>query len=563
MAGSTIGSSVTHGVTLGTVTSAGTYASPLTITASGGVTASSAYAVFGPNSQAWTVANYGTVVNTGSYGIELLLGGSVTNSGTGLIQGNTGVYITGAAGTVTNTGRIIGADGKGIDLAAGGSVNNSGTIETEFDYALYISGTGAVTNTGTISGFESIHLGAGTIANTAGLIKGRVIIRGAGTVTNSGTIGDSGAAAISLGSGSIYNSGVIGGAAAIGISGVGTLTNFGTILGGPDGGVALGGGSVANMGLIQSGGVVISGSAGTVTNLATIINEIELRAGGYVGNSGTIQGSTGVYIYGGAGTVTNSGTIIGNGNPAVSFGGSGGNLLILDPGDDLVGTVEGSTIAGATNTLELGSTAGAGTVSAVLASEFVNFGTVTADSGAQWTLTADNSLAGITLTDLGTLTNTGTLDGTGTLIIDPATLFNTGSIGLEVTLSGGGYLDNEANGTISTSAVAVLGKNAAPLIANAGAILGGTTGGGYGVELLNGGSLNNTGTGLIQGFEFGVDITGAGTVTNSGTIISLDKSVAGAGVALGSGTVVNTGYITGHYGVLVSGAGYVDNSGTI
>ena len=67
---------------------------------------------------------------------------------------------------------------------------------------------------------------------------------------------------------------------------------------------------------------------------------------------------------------------------------------------------------------------------------------MTIDAGAQWTLAGSNSLSGITLTDLGTLTNTGTLTGTGSLVVDPATLFNSGSIGVAVTLFGGSYLDN-------------------------------------------------------------------------------------------------------------------------
>ncbi len=153
----------------------------------------------------------------------------------------------------------------------------------------------------------------------------------------------------------------------------GTVTNSGTISGtnGAGVGVDLYAGSVDNTGLIKGhGGVDITSAAGTVTNSGTIMA------------SGT--GGFGVYLAAG-GTIIDSGAINGASGTAVSFGGAGGNRLVLDPSDDLGGKAAGSTSAGATNTLELAAAAGIGTVSG-LGTQFANFGTVTVDAGAQWAL---------------------------------------------------------------------------------------------------------------------------------------------------------------------------------
>ncbi len=70
-------------------------------------------------------------------------------------------------------------------------------------------------------------------------------------------------------------------------------------------------------------------------------------------------------------------------------------------------------------------------MSAALTYELVGFGAATVDAGANWTLGSSNTIgAGITLTNLGTLTIAGSLVGAGTFVVDPATLFNSGSIGL-------------------------------------------------------------------------------------------------------------------------------------
>src|SRR5207249_3125066 len=157
-------------------------------------------------------------------------------------------------------------------------------------------------------------------------------------------------------------------------------------------------------------------------------------------------------------------------------------------------------------------TASAGTVTAALATEFVNFNAITVDSGARWTLTNTASLAsGITLTDLGTLTALGNVTNAGTIladsgsfIIDPASFVNSGY------LTGGSVVNTGlikgGNGGVRFSSVGTL--------ANSGTIIGTTNNGVY-----IAGSLSNAVTGLIEGAQ-GVLIFGAaGTATNFGTII--------------------------------------------
>jgi hypothetical protein len=125
---------------------------PATVTSTGLIDVYSAVAdtaaIFGPSGTAWTVANLGTVESVGSQGIgiDLLSGGLLINGVSGLAGGLVvgslhGVLISGGRGTIANYGSIIGtgtADGveflsggfltKGVELLTGGSVANTGTI---------------------------------------------------------------------------------------------------------------------------------------------------------------------------------------------------------------------------------------------------------------------------------------------------------------------------------------------------------------------------------------------------------------------------------------------------
>jgi hypothetical protein len=121
---------------------------------------------------------------------------------------------------------------------------------------------------------------------------------------------------------------------------------------------------------------------------------VALASGAPVTNAanGTITGVYGVRLYDG-GSLTNAGTIIGTGGTAVAFGGTGGNRLVLAPGYTISGAVSGSTSA--TNSLELTSTAGIGTVTG-LGTHFTNFGPIQFDAGAQWSIAGNTAgLAGV------------------------------------------------------------------------------------------------------------------------------------------------------------------------
>jgi len=139
----TISNTITHGITLGT---SGTYASPLTITATGAVTAGTTIAVIGtyPSAAPWTVANYGAV------------------------QGYGGIDI--GKGTVTNAGTIVGAGGNafGIDADPLGTVFNTGSLSLITGSGYGILGGRQITNAGTISGsqYVGVSAGSGTVNNT-------------------------------------------------------------------------------------------------------------------------------------------------------------------------------------------------------------------------------------------------------------------------------------------------------------------------------------------------------------------------------------------------------------
>ena len=247
----------------------------------------------------------------------------------GTVTTSVAVRMTGSNDTLDNLGVIIG--GAGSAGALGAIYVKTGTAD------VVLNEVGGVIRS--------------TRSNTSGII----FVGRAGTVVNYGSIGVAGLGAengVELSAGGLVSnksSGTITGGVDI-FNATGTVVNAGTLLGD------------ANY-----GGVYLS-AGGAVTNLA----------GGVISNGG---GAYGIKVLTG-GTVTNSGTITAGTSTgaAIIFQGSFTNRLILDPGEVIIGTVDGGTPS--QSTLELGSGAASGTISNL--GSFGNFGTLAFDSGAAW-----------------------------------------------------------------------------------------------------------------------------------------------------------------------------------
>ena len=166
--------------------------------------------------------------------------------------------------------------------------------------------------------------------------------------------------------------------------------------------------------------------------------------------SGTIVG--GVFVDGG-GIVIDSGVIEGaGGGDAVAFAPGAAGRLAIEPTASFIGTVDGGNPIGATavSTLELA--AGTGTLTGV-GTQFVNFGSIVFDPGAQWFVAGNTTglsgtisgfaagdtidITGITVTGLnyesGVLTLTTT---TGATTLDLPGNFTTADFGVADTAAG-------------------------------------------------------------------------------------------------------------------------------
>ena len=365
MSGSTIGSKLTTGVTLGSTAAPGIYLSPLTITPTGQI-APSNYGVSGLSASisAGYVLNQGRISagvgtqggtigdgGTGGGGVGLSAG-SLINDGT--VTGGTG----GAAGTSEGDG---GQGGYGIDLAAS-LVINSGKIAggeggfSEVNYVTINVGTAGTGGTGAI-------LASGALINVGTI---------SGGIGGSGGYGGTGGIGLVLDGGSLSNQGVIiGGQPGQGSGGVdfenlgggvgaavyaGSLTNTGTIsgwntafgsnFGGPDG-IVITGGNVVNRGAINGGaagfrldregppgGDGVTLAAGNLTNYGMI-------SGGLGGGGKSVLGLGGAGVTISGGVLTNHGTIAGA-TTGIAFSGRAGIGVDLSAGD----LINDGTIAG-------------------------------------------------------------------------------------------------------------------------------------------------------------------------------------------------------------------------
>jgi len=402
------------------------------------------------------IALNGTIINSGSIsgyqGVAFAAVASLTNNTGGRIVatgtnghlGGQGVD-AGTGATITNSGYIIGAYGvflsgtANLTNNAGGTIAGTGTIGPS-DVAIVLHNGGTITNAGLITslipGGAGVHLdvGGSLVNNAGGTIAGAggagVDTGGSPTITNSGVITGGAFGAEMQAGGTLVNNegGTItttgtGGAGVWAYSTAGVITNAGVITG--DNGVYLGhDGSVTNSagGTITASsgaGIVLGGApafgsdlGGTVSNAGVINGNqygIKLQSTYHhtVINSGTITGTLAVdgnEPTPGA-TVVNKGAIIssaGTAGTAVhfgqspAFGATSSNLLAIYPGAMFVGNVVGNTGSGISNTIDLKAGAQAGTLSG-LGTQFINFGSIAFDNGADWLIAGSTSGLGGTI----------------------------------------------------------------------------------------------------------------------------------------------------------------------
>jgi hypothetical protein len=379
-----------------------------------------------------TVANTATITGTGNFGVYVRGNGNVSNASGGTIIGaNNGVDFTGT-GTVSNSGGIRGAGFAGVVFVGGYVSNASGGTISGYDAGIKFFGAqGSVVNAGDIMATAS-YMGpgdvygvflsqGGSLTNVSGATisaanYGVKANNGPATVTNAGTISSADDGVYLNADGTVINTS----------GGLITGANHAVYLDGLVEVVTNAAGGTISQG---NGGVYAFGGVGTVYNAGFIeanINAVYLRQGGSATNAagGTITaGSYGILVASAAGTVINAGLISG-GMDAVKFAAGFANQLTVDPGAAFSGTVDGGNLVGAgiVSILELTSAASAGTLSG-LGSQYIDFGQITIDSGASWTLTGTNGLAAG-----GTITNAGTLALSAGSLVDAGALVNNGVI---------------------------------------------------------------------------------------------------------------------------------------
>jgi hypothetical protein len=347
--------------------------------AAGGTIAGSNFGIDVINATA-TLLNGGVVSSGARTAIGLGQGGIVSNIAGGTIAGaEYGLYANGPV-TLMNAGSIIGTSQVGAVVLAAATISNAaaGFIAGHYD-GIYVGGSAAstITNSGTLLGIagDGVGVGAGgTVVNTSnGTITGHAFgilgVHAADTVTNAGTI---------VSGQTRYGAGV-------GLTAGGIVTNqFGGYIGAQWKGVQIGASYTASIG-------------GTVVNDGTIIaRDVSGNgAGVWIHGPGLVVNAPGAAIVGGADgvvayyqtTLVNQGTISGGENAFIAVKAGFADRLIVSPGAEFQGLVNGGNAIGSAvyTTLELTTGASAGTI-AGFGTQFVNIGKIELDAGATWSL---------------------------------------------------------------------------------------------------------------------------------------------------------------------------------
>jgi hypothetical protein len=465
--------------------------------------------------------NAGTISANGgatvvAYGIDILGGGTITNTNGGSIFGNTaGIAIKSTIVSLDNqAGATLSGGGFGLYMGVAESFTNSGTITQSATSSSQLASGSLGTH------FSAIYLkNGGDVTNSSGgVVAGAVYgIRSdsaATTITNSGSISGVQSAVYLPYGGAFTN------------TSTGTITsahvavyNAGTLP------------TLDNGGLIDGDVYGIREAAGASSD--TLVNE----------STGTIIGGlTDIRVDGSIGTLTNNGALTG-GDYGIGNDSAGTISVIAN-----TGTITGAN-SGLYNDSNIGTLANSGVITGTAYDAFHNLGSIAV---------VDNLASGTLYGNNNGIENDGTIG-----LISNAASASVGSLDYGIQNTGGiGSIDN--SGLISGNrfvGIETTGTGASiGLLTNSGTISGGIAG------IYNGASASIgpiTNSGLITGNTFGIDIaSGLGSIVNSGSI----ESSAGTGILLAhGGSVANSGDIGGStFGVAIIGAaGEVTNSGSI
>ena len=406
---------------------------------------------------------------------EVVINGSVTNTGT-ISETGVGVQLN-SGGTIRNSGHLLSSTYYGALLSNGGVVNNVGGVISGLVGVRGRYGASTVNNTGTITGTggTSVRLNlfqTNRVIDHAGAVFNGVVNGGnTGVYLSNSTLelaADSSAGTVGYLGTSFVNFGhvVVDAGASWAMAGSNTLAPGETlqVAGTLTGNVAISGGTVSNTGTIAGAGYGIELASSTLLSNAGSIQSVtnfgvDLANGGVVNNAGgVISGLVGVRGRYGASTVNNTGTITGTGGTSVRLNLFQTNRVIDHAGAVFNGVVNGGNtgVYAYKSTLELA--AGTGTLSG-LGSRYINFGRITIDAGANWSLTGGNTLAGGSV-----LTNSGTLSLLNASLNDLGGMVNNGNILIDpssvtiASLTGFGNTTIMANSTLDVTGTVSSGE---------------------------------------------------------------------------------------------------------
>ena len=456
---------------------------------------------------------------------NLVLGGTMTMSGSAALTFTGSVDLGGATRTVDNT--ITEA------LTLSGAVSNGAlTVANTSTGALVLGGTNSMTgitvSSGTLSVAAADNLGSGTVTLNGGAlsITGTTTIANAIALSDGSTISNSAAATLS---------GVLSGSGALTKTGSGTLTLSGTNT--HTGAVTVSAGTLA-----ASGGSAIGDtSAVTVASGATL---------------SLVVGNEAIGSLAGAGSVVLSYRLTVGDNSSTTFSG----VISSTNSSGLTKTGTGTLTLSGANSYTGATTVSAGTLALTGNSAIADTNAVTVASGATLSVSGTETVGSIA--GAGAIVLVGTLEAGGN---NTSTEFSGVISG-----SGGGSLTKQGSGTLTLSGANT--HNGGTTI-SAGTIIAASTGGlgESGVELAAGTTLSFAVTGSFGNYiqQSGVATinVGSGYTATLSNVISGNHGFTKTGtgtLALATGGSPDPGTTTVSAGtLLLTGGGSYDGAITV